>query len=158
MALLGRALLLYWSVYALDFSTSALFIALGYGFAETNQFQVALITSPGPGSILSWMVNQKVFFAVSGLGIAALMLPADVSKRLHLWLAPVLLSSFRLLGITSNVLLRLNVGLGVSLAPALLYGLLCVPVLVAFRGELRESLRTAQSAWRALGEPPWPAE
>jgi len=141
LATLGRALLLYWLVYALDFATSAYLIALGYGFAETNQFQVTLLDTPGLNSVLSWIANQNIWIALGALGIFAYVMPRVPARRLHPSFLLVLFSLVRLYGVASNVGFALQTAFGLSLAPPGYYALLCFPVLFAFRGKLLENIR-----------------
>ena len=132
----GRALFLYWAVYALDFGTSALFVALGYGSAEANPFQRALLTSPGPGTLLAWVVNQNVWLVLGAAGTLCCLVPRAWLRWSHLGLLLALFSFVRLYGVTTNLGFILQATSGVGLALPAIYAMLSVPVLVAFRGEL----------------------
>jgi hypothetical protein len=134
---LGRALLLYWLIYAFDFGTSAFFIAMGYGFAETNQAQRALLTAPGVGSLLSWVINQNIWIALGAIGILGYLVPRVPTRRLHLSLLLMLLSFLRLYGTATNVGFTLQTVLGLSLFPLGYYAILSAILSVALRRHLK---------------------
>lgn len=138
----GRALLLYWTVYALDFCTSALFIALGYAAAETNSFQRALLTSPGPGALLLWAVNQNVWLVLGAVGVVACFVPK--ARTWWPYLGPLLLlfSFVRVYGVAANLEFTLQATLGVSFSTPGFYLLLSLPAIAALRHELWGGART----------------
>lgn len=133
----GKVLLLYWGVYALDFLTSVLFIALGYGFAESNQAQRALVASPGIATLVPWALNQGVWIGMGVFGTAVFAFSEPLAREMYV--APMLgfLSAIRLFGVASNVGFTVFATTGVPLFPAACYALLSVPILLSLRKELR---------------------
>lgn len=151
-----RALTLLWVAYGLDFATSAFFIALGYGSAETNPFQRALITSPSFGTLLPWMGNQEFFIGVRVAAIAALALPAAWIERTHLSFPLVALSLVRLYGVAANVGFIITQFMGFSLASSLCFVLLSAPALALFRGELRVGMNVFRREYAGRIRAIWP--
>lgn len=136
MGTLSRALSLYWGVYALDFITSGVFIALGYGYAETNQLQRALITTPGLAPFVPWLANQAVWIGVGALGLAALAASPSFISRKHVGMALAVLSFVRLYGVATNVGFTLSAVVGFELAPTAWFVILSMPAMALFMGDL----------------------
>lgn len=145
-----KALSLYWGVYALDFVSSALFISLGYGFAESNQAQRALVGAPSLATLVPWAMNQDIWIAIGTLGAAAMVLSPSLAREARL--APMLffLSAVRLYGAASNVGFTLLATLGVPATPEVCYALMLVPLGFAFRSELDAGRR---AVWSLLPRP-----
>jgi hypothetical protein len=143
LRLFARALTLYWGTYALGFFTSVYFIALGYGSAELNQFQRALIISPGPDTLLPWMANQGVWIGLGVAGLLAIKAYPSLLKGNYLGMALVLLSLFRVYGASTNVGFTLGAVFGLVIAPATLFLLFSAPVMALFLGDLVGYVRKA---------------
>jgi hypothetical protein len=137
LSTLRKAALLFWLMFVLDFATSAFFIALGYGSAESNRLQVTLLAAPSVNSLFSWALNQDVWLLLGAAGVLALAYPRAQARWLHLDFLLVLFSVVRLYGVAANVAFTLQATLGLSLALWGYYALLCVPLILLFRGEIR---------------------
>ncbi|HKT21039.1 MAG TPA: hypothetical protein VJR06_00240 [Nitrososphaerales archaeon] len=144
MRTLTRALLLFWGVYALDFGTSAYFIALGYGSAETNQLQRALIASPGLALLAPWAANQAVWIGLGAAGLLVLARFPSFFGRSQLGIALMVLSFLRLYGVATNVGFTLGAVYGFALTPSVCYMLLAAPAMAFFLGDLAEYVKTAK--------------
>ena len=136
MRTFARALLLYWGVYALDFATSSCFILMGYGGAETNQFQRALVASPGPASFLSWASNQGVWIGVGALGVLVLAASPSFVSKTFLGATLGVLSLARLYGVATNLALTFAVFSGTVLPPVGLFLIIGTVAFLPFRGAL----------------------
>lgn len=136
MNTVGKATLLYLSVYALDFGTSACFIMLGFGYVETNQFQRALLATPTLGSLLPWATNQALWIALGVLGPIVWLRSWSPARGATVSTLLALLSFFRLYGVASNLGFMAGVAFGVPLSALACFALLSVPMLGAFRNEL----------------------
>lgn len=141
MQSLKKALLLYWGVFGLDFATSVLFIALGYGFAESNQAQRALVSDPGVATLVPWLVNQGLWVTIGGVGIAAFVFSKPLAGEAHLVLLLALMSVIRLYGVASNLGFTVLATTGFPLVPAACYALLSIPLGLSLRREILTGLR-----------------
>ena len=140
MRTLAKVLLLFCGAYALDFLTSALFIALGYGYAETNLAQRALFASPGLGTVASWAANQDVRIGLLVLGVAALSIPGLRAERFHLNLIIGVGALLCLYGAATNVAFLMQAVAGVSFPLLGLYALLSGLALIPFaHGKFRQT-------------------
>jgi hypothetical protein len=147
---LGRTLLLFWTIYALDFVTSALFIALGYGFAESNQSQLLLVTAPGLGSLGSWLLNQNIRLALGTVGVIAYVWRRGPIQKMPISFLLAFFSLVRLYGVATNIGFTLQMTLGATIDPAAYYALFCVPVVLLLRSDLLASFRMQVRKPRAV--------
>ena len=136
------ALVLFWGVFVLDFATSASFILLGYGGAETNQFQRTLILAPGGASLLSWASNQAVWVGVGALGVAVLAASPSFVPKSYLGIILALSSFVRLYGVATNLFLTMMVFSGAFFPPVGLYMIMGALALLPFRKALRQEVFT----------------
>ena len=136
MRTIAKSLHLYWVVYALGFVSSAYFIVLGYGYAELNLFQRAFVTSPGLATLLPWQANQGVWMGLVAAGLVVTVLPRAFAKTGYLEGALLVLSFFRIYGVSTNVAFTLGAVYGLPVATSVLFVLFSTPVLALFVGEL----------------------
>lgn len=150
MQTIGRAITLYWAVYALDFATSFVFISLGYGFAETNGAQVALLAAPNATTLWSWMLDQNVWLVVGVASVIGFVFRSGTVGEYHIPSILGFMTVLRLFGVASNVAFTLRATLGISLAPPICYALFLVPLALMFRRELGGTLGLARTRFSHL--------
>lgn len=145
MRTLARAFLAFCGAYALDFASSALFMAIGYGFVEANQSQRAFLASPGYGTFASWLVNQDFRVALLVAGAVALAVPRIPAEKVRLSLVLGLSALFSLYGVASNVSFTLEVVAGADAPVLLCYGVLGGVAVLAFRHDIRTALSSLRN-------------